>query len=123
MMTPQRIAEIVGFAHELEEAERRLYPSPSQQLDQEMCERISTLVGMIDELGSESRSALDEIGFLKGRIAFLEQLMNSAVDTVVRVKTLPVQVYDHGHMAPGDKYVEWSTVREALGNDDPEAKP
>jgi hypothetical protein len=63
--------------------------------------------------------ALDEIEFLQGRIAFLEQLMNSAVDTVVRVKTLPVQVYDHGRMAPGDKYVEWSTVREALGNDDP----
>lgn len=61
MMTPERIAEIVGFAHEFEEAERRLYPSPSQQLDQEMCERISTLVDMVTELGKESRRAFAAI--------------------------------------------------------------
>jgi hypothetical protein len=108
MMTPERIRALrtVNFS-----ISRSLKHSNLWEIDN---------LGAVSEMFYGLREALDETDFLKGRVAFLEQLMNSAVDTVVRVKTLPVQVYDHGRMAPGDKYVEWSAVREALGNDDPE---
>jgi hypothetical protein len=102
-MTPERIAELRAILKEGVRTDRPM----------------KNFMNIYDAANGLSE-ALDEIEFLQGRIAFLEQLMNSAVDTVVRVKTLPVQVYDHGRMAPGDKYVEWSAVREALGNDDPE---
>ena len=75
MMTPERIAEIRSFSRALEEAKDRLYPSPSQQLDQEIEECLGTFYSMVDE-------ALDALERVHDVLMLLDVAANAGVDPV-----------------------------------------